>query len=213
MLPAFCSMFRTRWGRIPTARLPAYRQTWFFFFASDKWQATPKLTVDYGLRYELYPLGNAAQGGGLRQLQPGEQLACGRPASDGNPSNLGMQTDFSNFAPRLGASYRVTEQTVVRAGFGVSYVPFVDNTYAYNYPIKTSTFYTNSPTYGSALNPAGGVVKPDDWPSGDADGSVRRDREAGGKRRQRHAGACEPVHSAELQECLCELLECGRCSR
>ena len=49
---------------------------------------------------------------------------------------------------------------MVRAGFGVSYVPFVDNTYAYNYPIKTSTFYTNTPTYGSALNPAGGVVNP-----------------------------------------------------
>ena len=25
---------------------------------------------------------------------------------DGNPSNLGMQTDYNNFAPRLGASYR-----------------------------------------------------------------------------------------------------------
>jgi hypothetical protein len=49
-------------------------------------------------------------------------------------------------------------QTVVRAGFGVSYVPFVDNSYAYNYPIKTSTFYTITPTYGSALNPAGGLV-------------------------------------------------------
>jgi hypothetical protein len=47
---------------------------------------------------------------------------------------------------------------VVRAGFGVSYVPFVDNTYAYNYPIKTSTGYTNTPTYGPALNPVGGVI-------------------------------------------------------
>ena len=37
-------------------------------------------------------------------------------------------------------------------------MPFVDNTYAYNYPIKTSTAYTNTPTYGPALNPAGGVV-------------------------------------------------------
>ncbi len=47
---------------------------------------------------------------------------------------------------------------MVRGGFGVSYVPFVDNSYAYNYPIKTSTYYTNTPTYGPALNPAGGVV-------------------------------------------------------
>ena len=46
----------------------------------------------------------------------------------------------------------------VRAGFGISYVPFVDNSYAYNYPIKTSTGYTNTPTYGPALNPVGGVI-------------------------------------------------------
>ena len=69
-----------------------------------------------------------------------------------------MQTDYKNFAPRLGASYRIDDKTVARAGFGVSYVPFVDNTYAYNYPIKTSTQYVNTPTYGPALNPAGGVV-------------------------------------------------------
>ncbi len=47
---------------------------------------------------------------------------------------------------------------ILRTGFGVSYVPFVDNSYAYNYPIKTSTRYTNSPTYGPALNPVGGVI-------------------------------------------------------
>jgi hypothetical protein len=34
----------------------------------------------------------------------------------------------------------------------------VDNSYAYNYPIKTSTGYTNTPTYGPALNPVGGVI-------------------------------------------------------
>jgi hypothetical protein len=55
-------------------------------------------------------------------------------------------------------SYRFTPQTIIRAGFGISYVPFVDNTYAYNYPIKTSTGYTNTPSYGPALNPVGGVI-------------------------------------------------------
>ena len=144
-------------GQDTNSTFPAYRQTWLFFFASDKWQATPKLTLDYGLRYELYPPATPRKPGGFVNYNPSDnQLVVA--GIDGNPSNLGMQTDFRNFAPRLGASYRVTEKTVVRAGFGVSYVPFVDNTYAYNYPIKTSTFYTNTPTYGSALNPAGGVV-------------------------------------------------------
>jgi hypothetical protein len=144
-------------GQDTNSTFPCYRQTWLFFFVADKWQATSKLTVDLGLRYELYPPATPRLAGGFVNYNPSNNqlVAAG---VNGNPSNLGMQTDYKNWAPRLGASYRVTDTTVVRAGFGVSYVPFVDNTYAYNYPIKTSTFYTITPTYGVALNPAGGVV-------------------------------------------------------
>ncbi len=144
-------------GQDTNSTFPAYRQTWLFFFVSDKWQATNKLTLDLGLRYELYPPATPRKPGGFVNYNPAtNQLVVA--GQNGNPSNLGQQTDYRNFAPRLGASYRVTEKTVVRSGFGVSYVPFVDNSYAYNYPIKTSTFYNNAPTYGAALNPAGGVV-------------------------------------------------------
>jgi len=144
-------------GQDTNSTFPCYRQTWLFFFVADKWQATPKLTVDLGLRWELYPPAAPRKPGGFVNYNPANnQLVLA--GLNGNPSNLGMQTDYKNFAPRLGASYRATESTVVRAGFGISYVPFVDNSYAYNYPIKTSTFYTITPTYGFALNPAGGVV-------------------------------------------------------
>ena len=144
-------------GQDTNSTFPCYRQTWLFFYVADKWQATSKLTVDLGLRYELYPPATPRLAGGFVNYNPSNNqlVAAG---VNGNPSNLGMQTDYRNWAPRLGASYRVTDTTVVRAGFGVSYVPFVDNSYAYNYPIKTSTNYTNTPTYGTALNPAGGVV-------------------------------------------------------
>jgi hypothetical protein len=144
-------------GQDTNSTFPAYRQTWLFFFASDKWQATSKLTVDIGLRWELYPPATPRKPGGFVNYNPANNNLV-IAGLDGNPSNLGMQTDYKNFAPRLGAAYRASENTVVRAGFGVSYVPFVDNSYAYNYPIKTSTDYTNTPTYGQALNPAGGVV-------------------------------------------------------
>jgi hypothetical protein len=144
-------------GQDTNSTFPAYRQNWLFFFVSDKWQATSKLTVDVGLRYELYPPATPRKPGGFSEYDPAtNQLVIA--GIDGNPSNLGMKTDYNNFAPRLGASYRASETTVVRAGFGVSYVPFVDNSYAYNYPIKNSTDYTNVPTYGAAVlsstNPA-----------------------------------------------------------
>ena len=144
-------------GQDTNSTFPCYRQNWLFFFASDKWQVSSKMTLDIGLRYELYPPATPREAGGFVNYNPtNDSLVIA--GEDGNPSNLGMQTDYKNFAPRLGASYRLSEKTVFRAGFGVSYVPFVDNSYAYNYPIKTSTGYTNTPTYGPALNPVGGVI-------------------------------------------------------
>jgi hypothetical protein len=144
-------------GQDTNSTFPCYRQSWLFFFASDKWQVGPKLTLDLGLRYELYPPATPRKAGGFVNYNATNNslVVAGQ---DGNPSNLGMKTDYTNFAPRVGLSYRFTEKTVIRAGFGISYVPFVDNSYAYNYPIKTSTGYTNTPTYGPALNPVGGVI-------------------------------------------------------
>jgi hypothetical protein len=144
-------------GQDTNSTFPCYRQNWLFFFVSDKWQVNSKLTVDLGVRYELYPPATPRKAGGFVNYNPTNNSLV-VAGIDGNPSNLGMQTDYKNVAPRLGASYRATEKTVIRAGFGVSYVPFVDNSYAYNYPIKTSTGYTNTPTYGPALNPVGGVI-------------------------------------------------------
>ncbi|WP_433983514.1 TonB-dependent receptor [Tunturiibacter empetritectus] len=137
-------------GQDTNSTFPAYRQTWLFFFVADKWQATSKLTVDVGLRYELYPPATPRKAGGFSSYSPATNVLTIAGVA-GNPSNIGMKTDYTNFAPRLGASFRATDSTVLRAGFGVSYVPFVDNTYAYNYPIKTSTDYTNIPTYGAAV--------------------------------------------------------------
>ena len=42
-------------GRDLNTFFPAYRQWWFFAYAGDKWQATPKLTLDLGVRWEFYP--------------------------------------------------------------------------------------------------------------------------------------------------------------
>ena len=57
--------------------------------------------------------------------------------------NMGLKTHYNYFAPRVGLAYRLTEKTVIRAGFGTSYTPFPDNTYAYNYPVRSNNYYTN----------------------------------------------------------------------
>src|SRR5205807_9087546 len=39
----------------------------------------------------------------------------------GNPQNNGMSADLNNFAPRLGATYRIDNKTVFRTGYGLTY--------------------------------------------------------------------------------------------
>ena len=138
-------------GRDLNTFFPAYRQWWFFAFASDKWQATPKLTVDLGLRWEFYPPATPKSSGGFSNYDPtNNQLVLA--GLGGNPSNLGIQTRYRYFAPRTGFSYRATDNTVIRGGFGISYMPFPDNTYAYNFPVRANNSY--QPAGSSPYTPA-----------------------------------------------------------
>ena len=63
-----------------------------------------------------------------------------------------MKTQYKYFAPRTGFAYRVRPNTVIRGGFGISYTPFPDNTYAYNYPIRANNSY--QPVSSSGFAPA-----------------------------------------------------------
>lgn len=135
-------------GRDLDTYYPAYRDTWFFAFAGDKWQVSPKLTVDLGLRWEFYPPGKPRFAGGFSNYNPWtNQLVVA--GVGGNPINLGMQTRYKYFAPRLGIAYRLTEKTVIRSGFGISYTPFQDNTYAYNFPVRANNSYSTSGATGA----------------------------------------------------------------
>jgi hypothetical protein len=129
-------------GRDINTYFPAYRQWEFFGFGGDRWQVSPKLTLDLGLRWEFYPPATPAFPGGFSNYDPTTNNLV-LAGIGGNPSNLGMKKRYNYFAPRLGLAYRLTEKTVIRAGFGTSYTPFEDNTYAYNYPVRANNFYTN----------------------------------------------------------------------
>ena len=55
------------------------------------------------------------------------------------------------FAPRTGFAYRVNEGTVLRGGFGISYTPYPDNSYAYNYPVRSNNAYNPLNSYQPAV--------------------------------------------------------------
>ncbi len=101
---------------------PGLRQTRLFFYGQDSWRVTPKLTVNYGLRYENYLPQTAASRGGAGSFDPntGEVLVAGVGSV---PANMGVKPYNLGFAPRLGLAYQVKEHTVVRAGYGRSFTP------------------------------------------------------------------------------------------
>jgi Carboxypeptidase regulatory-like domain len=137
-------------GRDLATYFPSIRGRQFFSFVQDRWVVTPKLTLNVGVRWELYPPYTPQFPGGLSNYNPVNNTLVVAGVG-GNPSNLGLKNHLNYLAPRFGAAYRLTEKTVFRAGFGISYTPFPDNTYAYNYPVRANNEYDSLTSFVPAL--------------------------------------------------------------
>jgi hypothetical protein len=135
------------------------------FFMRDRWTPTGKLTLDLGLRYELYPIMHRADGRGVDRLDLSnpdfnrqlDVLIAGR---GGNPQNGGMEMSWDNIAPRLGAVYRIDETSVFRAGYGLTYnaTPWARAVRGDNdYPITIAASYPNVDTFGFSRTLAQGI--------------------------------------------------------
>jgi len=133
------------------------REFQFGWYAQDRWQATRKLTVSLGLRYEYFPLMTRAAGKGLERLDPSTNLVYlgGR----GNvPVDNGITVSKKLFAPRIGLAYRINEGTVVRAGYGLNYdpLPFSRPLRGF-YPLTINNVYNSANSYVPYSNIAQGI--------------------------------------------------------
>ena len=99
---------------------PDERATRISGYAGDTWRATRKITLNFGGRWDyISPITPKKAGGDANfNLNTGEILISGV----GDVSKFGdVKPRYTNFAPRLGATYAITEKTVIRAGLGRSY--------------------------------------------------------------------------------------------
>ncbi len=136
-------------GRDLPVIFPALRQKQIFTYVQDKWQVSQKLTVDIGLRHEYYDPLRPRYEGGLSNYDP--QTNTLRVAGVGDvPMNIGVKRRFTNFNPRLGLAYRLNDKTVLRGGFGISTIPFPDNSYAFNYPVKQNNSFDAPNAFSAA---------------------------------------------------------------
>src|SRR5262245_57592414 len=121
-------------GNSPIAVRPATTQSYWAWYAQDAWKVNQRLTVNYGLRYEIQK-GRTERYDRLNwfdfdAVNPLGQQA-GLPNLKGGLRFLGDEAyqwdaPLTNFAPRLGLAYKVTDKLVARAGYGIFYLGTVN---------------------------------------------------------------------------------------
>jgi hypothetical protein len=118
------------------------------FFVNDVWQATPALTLSLGLRYELNTPVQTYEG--LASMLD-ETFSTIIPTSFPAEGFEFHDPNYKDIAPRLGATYRLSEKTVLRAGYGIYYNPNQMNSFTFltnNPPIAAVATFSSDP-----LNP------------------------------------------------------------
>jgi hypothetical protein len=114
------------------------KQTYRGFYFNDTWHVTPKFTASLGLRYELpgtwsesfnrltywNPSAVNATVTGCSGVKgspcPGDAAYVG---TGPNSSDNNLPLDKKEFSPRIGLAYSPDQKTVVRAGFGIFFIP------------------------------------------------------------------------------------------
>ncbi len=122
----------------------------YSFYVRDQWQVNPKLTFNYGLRYEYFPMPTRTDRGIERyDFENNKMLVCGVGVV---PKDCGVQLSKKLFAPRVGLAFRLSDTWVMRAGYGLTNDPYnLARPLRTNHPIL-STLNVTAP---NSLVPAG----------------------------------------------------------
>jgi hypothetical protein len=146
---------------------------YFAFYAQDEFHVTPKLTLTYGLRYNLELPDQEANNQyiylNLNSPSPLNNQVTSLGQLTGGPGFVGtngtgrrlQNTQQLNFDPRLGFAYRIDEKTVVRGGFGIFHAPPVDLA---NASVGYAAVTTSNPTLADGVTPQFNLSNP--FPSG-----------------------------------------------
>jgi hypothetical protein len=133
-------------GQMSTTNFISSQKSAWAFFAQDDWKVNSKLTINYGLRYEIFtPIDEkfGRQSNYVQYPQKGYEgltlyIPEGPNQNDALPPNFTTQfpqvkvsrgqiastlipTDKWDFGPRIGMAYSVSPKMVIRIGYGIFY--------------------------------------------------------------------------------------------
>jgi Carboxypeptidase regulatory-like domain/TonB dependent receptor-like, beta-barrel len=132
------------------APIANFRSNYFALYLQDTWKITPKLTFNWGIRWEndqpfldkhdaivnidfrwdnsMEPTYVRAGTGDPFEGNPPYKLSPAiKYVRDGRFGRRAYMNDKNDFAPRLGIAYQITPKTVLRTGFGTYYVRDIGN--------------------------------------------------------------------------------------
>jgi hypothetical protein len=130
------------------------RQSDLSFYAQDNYKVNNRLTLNLGVHYENF-LGwpwTEVHNKEYAFVPSISQTALEQVGTSGVPKS-GLSGNNTNFAPRVGFAYRVTDKTVFHAGFGIYYAApdvGVSSTLSANVPVDDYWAFNNSTTFGAA---------------------------------------------------------------
>lgn len=159
-------------GSVLNNQAMAYSSHYWAGFVEDDYRITHKLTLNIGLRWDYespitdrynrleagfdpnatnpFPVPGMTLKGGLLFVTPGDRLPFHR--------------DLNNWQPRLGLAYNALRNTVIRAGYGISYLPTFDLPGFSSFNTTTALAASNDGNLTPAItltNPyPGGVLQP-----------------------------------------------------
>lgn len=162
-------------GTVSSGYAPGFKfsHPYYALFAQDEYHLTPKFTLTYGLRYNLelpdaekknqYIYLNLNSPSPLNSQVGSLGTLTGGPGFVGvNGTGWRLQTgQKENFDPRVGFTYRIDEQTVVRGGFGIFHAPPPS---LQNASVGFAAVTTSNPTQSNGVTPLFNLASP--FPNG-----------------------------------------------
>lgn len=142
-LASFLTGAPTQYGVSNFLVSPTIRQTEYSAWAGDTLTFFGRLTIDLGLRWEIYSPLSPARNGGAAFFNASNNTFNYSGINGGY--STAYRYDLHDFAPRFGYAFRVSDKTTIRGGYGISY---------FQTPYLYSGFL--APTYGYVTGVNGG---------------------------------------------------------